>query len=453
MNCNILDKIYNDDKSKIKFLYKYFKNDINRWIHRRKLKGLCLHTFCRGKNKGNYCLAKTENNYTCKEHDLKYKYYKYEIKLLNNIDINYFPVNPNIINNMLDYKEKYVEPSAPSFIYFIDENSIKKIESLYINSSYSSYRSLKLITYNNYIYKNKKEKLNINNINKMDDKKEPSVLLKQNLKIANNSINKIDNNSENSFLEYFKGYSLYNMNNKFINMKIKNIISGDLIGARELYKNKINFRPQCIAVMTSNMLWQPNDSTNGLQRRFIYLTIKKMPKNKNIDLLNYENNIATGILLNDLPGLINWALDAEKEDLNLFKKSTLEINNLISPNLDKEVNPLLDWINMNLKYDENSSCLVGNKKTDKNTTLFANYLDFCNNNGFTPLSIIDFSNSLIQQLNLLWDGKEVTKKRTNVGFMLTNTALIKNTNLTVNDNSNDNNYDFNIYELLKDYIN
>jgi hypothetical protein len=60
----------------------------------------------------------------------------------------------------------------------------------------------------------------------MDDKKEPIALLKQNLKIANNSIitNKLlDSNFENEITNKFKGYNLYKMNNKFIDMKIKNI--------------------------------------------------------------------------------------------------------------------------------------------------------------------------------------------------------------------------------------
>ena len=218
MNSVILDKIYKDDKSKIKFLYKYFKKEINKWINNRNIKDLCLHKFYKGKNKGYHCLTKTENSCFCKEHDKKYKKYRNEIKLLNNIDITYFPTNPDIINNMLNYKEKYIEPSAPSFIYFIDENSIEKIKSLYINSSYSPCRSLNIITYNNFIYENKNEKLNSNNIIKMDDKKEPSVLLKQNLKIANY---RVDNNFENEIINKFKGYFLYNMNNKFIDMKIK----------------------------------------------------------------------------------------------------------------------------------------------------------------------------------------------------------------------------------------
>lgn len=218
MNSVILDRIYNDDKSKIKFLYKNFKKEINKWINSRNIKDLCLHKFYKGKNKGYYCLTKTKNNCFCKEHDKKYKKYRNEIILLSSIDITYFPTNPDIINNMLNYKEKYIEPSAPSFIYFIDENSIEKIKSLYINSSR---RSLKLITYNNFIYENKNEKLNSNNIIKMDDKKEPSVLLKQNLKIANDNI--IDNNMENGIFNKIKGYNLYKMNNKFINMKIKNI--------------------------------------------------------------------------------------------------------------------------------------------------------------------------------------------------------------------------------------
>lgn len=234
MDFKVLDKIYKDDKSKIRFLYKYFKKDINKWISNRNVNNICLYNYIKGENKGDYCLKLTDEKNICKEHNKDHKKYINEIRLYRNIDINYFPENPNIINNMLNYKVKYYKPTCPNFydIYPLQKpdeiikkkKKTKKIKSLCKKSTSTYIFPLKLITYNNYIYKNKK--LNFNNPIKMDDKKEPIALLKQNLKIANNSIitNKLlDSNFENEITNKFKGYNLYKMNNKFIDMKIKNI--------------------------------------------------------------------------------------------------------------------------------------------------------------------------------------------------------------------------------------
>lgn len=246
---------------------------------------------------------------------------------------------------------------------------------------------------------------------------------------------------------------------------LKNLISGDLMNGRELYKNKVNFKPNCIVVMTSNSLWQPKDSTTGIHRRFIYVSIDKIPKNRNINLLNIDDGKLSGLLVKSLPGLVNWAMDAYKEDLKLFDKSAKEINELTSPDLDKEVNPLLDWIDQNLYYCPGNKVLVGNKKTQENNTLYPNYLKFCYEYGYTPLSIIDFSNSLIQQMNLLWKDYncDIFKKRTSKGVVINNVELVTelmkkeielNSKYIENNdyNSNDDKYSINVENTFGDYI-
>lgn len=192
--------------------------------------------------------------------------------------------------------------------------------------------------------------------------------------------------------------------------ELKKMISGDLMSARELYKNKVNFRPKCVIVITSNMLWQPNDPTNGLQRRIIYLTVNKMPKQIITNLLTYDEGALSGLLAKSISGLVNWALEVHGKE-NLFDKySTMEIYSMVTPNLNNEVNPLLDWVTIYLSYtSEKVFVIIGNKKTNPENTLFANYLEYCTNLGHQPLSINDFSNSLLQQLNLIYPDAKIKR--------------------------------------------
>lgn len=206
--------------------------------------------------------------------------------------------------------------------------------------------------------------------------------------------------------------------------ELKKVISGDLISARELFKNKINFRPKCLVIITSNMLWQPNDPTNGLARRILYLTINKMPKKIINNLLTYDNQVLTGVLANSISGLVNWAMEIHGKE-NLFDKySSSEINSMISPNLNDEINPLMDWIKNYLSYTpENVYVMVGNKKSHPDFSLFVNYLNFCTDNGYTPLSIMDFSNFLLQQLNLIYPDTLFLKRRTAFGMEINNITI------------------------------
>lgn len=191
------------------------------------------------------------------------------------------------------------------------------------------------------------------------------------------------------------------------------------------------------------MLWQPNDSTKGLARKIPYFTINKMPKKIINNLLTFDNQGLTGELapegtsgtpgvpggtpgVNSIPGLVNWTMEIHGKE-NLFNKySSSEINSMISPYLNDEINPLTDRINNYLSYTpENVYVTVDNKKFHQDFALFANYLNFCTNNGSTPLSIVDFSNSLLQQLNLIYPEILFLKRRTAFGMKINN-IMIKN---------------------------
>lgn len=89
----------------------------------------------------------------------------------------------------------------------------------------------------------------------------------------------------------------------------------------------------------------------------------------------------------------------------------------------EDVNPLLSWINFNILYYNGNNAPVGNKTNSEHTHLYANYLKFCNQEGHTPLSIVNFTNALIQQLSVKFKSSNFIKKRTSSGFTISNIKL------------------------------
>lgn len=214
--------------------------------------------------------------------------------------------------------------------------------------------------------------------------------------------------------------------------RLKSIISGDLIGARQLYKDKIAFNPKTLVLITSNMLWEPNDPTNGLQRRFIYIKVDNSPKELDRNLLNYKNGSFEGTLYDNLPGLVNWALSTTPEELNFLNQETILINNAISPGLTAEINPLVHWIEECIRYMEGNKVFVGNKLNSPQEYLFSNYLKFCALYDYKPLSSRDFSNALIQQLKIIFKNYQVLDKKTKKGRIFYNIQLLPINNFPLN---------------------
>jgi phage/plasmid-associated DNA primase len=124
--------------------------------------------------------------------------------------------------------------------------------------------------------------------------------------------------------------------------KLRLLISGDGISAERKYKECFDFQPDCLVVLSSNVLWNPKDSSTGLQRRIIYVPITTVPKkvDRHLFYFNQTTNECSGTLADSLPGLLNWALNNPNNNLSLLDNA-VEANKLIDPHALNDSNHLI----------------------------------------------------------------------------------------------------------------
>lgn len=207
--------------------------------------------------------------------------------------------------------------------------------------------------------------------------------------------------------------------------ELRLLISGDIMSAEWKYRDSFDFQPLSLVIISSNNIWSPKDTTTGLKRRIIYISMDSMPKNPipNFFNYNYYTGEVSGVLASSLPGLVNWALNNPKENLELLKDS--KINNITAPGLAENANPLLEWINDHISYKADGKVPIGDKSTPKGTTLYPNYLEFCKLHKYIAMNYKEFGNSLLQNLQNVYD-TSIIKKRMNVGWVITNIEILKN---------------------------
>jgi P4 family phage/plasmid primase-like protien len=218
--------------------------------------------------------------------------------------------------------------------------------------------------------------------------------------------------------------------------KLRLLISGDLMNAEIKYKDSFDIQPNCLVVLSSNMLWSPKDASTGLQRRIIYMPIINVPNkvDRNLFTYNLSTNEFAGTLARSIAGLVNWALANTEENINLMNNA-VEVNKLIDPSSISSANPLVDWIQSSLSYEEGSEVLVGTKKSDPQTNLFPNYLNYCKDFGHKTLSLNNFSLLLVQQLNTLIN-ESIKRVKTRNGLVLTNIKINEETTFDLNATQN-----------------
>jgi len=206
--------------------------------------------------------------------------------------------------------------------------------------------------------------------------------------------------------------------------KIKLIISGDMLAAERKFEQPFEFFPTCLVLISSNHIWQPTDTSSGIMRRIVYLNFNNIPDSRNPDLFYLDiNSNPRGILAESLPGFINWILANPIEKLELFSKDISILNESLSPLAQRDTNPLLFWASSNLIYKEGAGTFIGNKKSPSSSHLYPNYLNFCSEFNFTPISFHKFGYSL-QDLclnSLNWKG--VIKKELHQGVIITNIII------------------------------
>lgn len=231
--------------------------------------------------------------------------------------------------------------------------------------------------------------------------------------------------------------------------KLRLLISGDLINAERKYSDSVDIQPNALVLLSSNMLWSPKDPSTGLQRRIIYIPVTNVPTEIDRNLFNYNliTNEYSGKLADSLPGLVNWALANPDSNLSLLNNA-VTTNCLIDPSAISEANPLVDWIQSSLTYCEGSQVPVGSRDSNPTTSLYSNFLVFCSEYGYKPLSLNNFSIVLVQQLNILLN-KSIQRKKTKKYNIITNIVLNPERNLNYINRVNNSQ---NVYEEFKGFV-
>lgn len=221
--------------------------------------------------------------------------------------------------------------------------------------------------------------------------------------------------------------------------KLLKLLSGnDPIRIEEKYKNPVSIVPNVNIILTGNKIWDIINPSSGLLRRMIYLPFDNNFSNKTLALFKInQTGYPEGALVKDLPLFVNWILRGEENVHEILSKGGEELTRYItSGSLDLETNPLYSWAKDNLEYNKSSKLPVGTAKSD-NSTLYGNYIRWCEINNVEPIKIHKFSESLIDKLITSLNWTIVSKKRTAAGIFILGIRFKKtDTNIKVQDQQN-----------------
>lgn len=138
------------------------------------------------------------------------------------------------------------------------------------------------------------------------------------------------------------------LSGKLLNTEnIKSIISGDNLTIDIKYRNPIDYKPFCRLLFLVNNLPNTSDVTNGYFRKLLIIPFKRTfpPGKRNVNLKQE--------LLEELPGILNWAL----EGLNRLKNNNYQFS--YSKAIDgclktylTEQNPVKEFFEEHIVFEE-----------------------------------------------------------------------------------------------------
>ncbi|TWH82564.1 DNA primase family protein [Sedimentibacter saalensis] len=167
-----------------------------------------------------------------------------------------------------------------------------------------------------------------------------------------------DNISSIPLSEFNKQFGLEGIINKKVNIAAENemggkslntenfkaIISGDNIEINIKYKPSISYRPTCKLVFVTNNLPDTLDITNGFFRKIMIIPFLRTfkPEERNVNLTNE--------LLEELPGILNWAIEGLKRlRENNFIFSKCKVIEEYTNNYCLEQNPVKEFFMEHVK--------------------------------------------------------------------------------------------------------
>jgi putative DNA primase/helicase len=212
--------------------------------------------------------------------------------------------------------------------------------------------------------------------------------------------------------------------------KLKNLTGQDILPYEVKFKqSKGGFHPDALVIVSTNEAIQSNDYTSGLARRRISIPmLNEIKGDRQKNLIEHKNGQMYGDFLPDIPGLLNWVLAMdEKVATEIVKNYEENVPSLLAMKARTlvETNPIADWLDNFVVYDQKAQTNIGVAKRDKDSSsphwyldtdkwLYPNYCEYCHNTGSRPVSLRRFVN-LLSDLGKNQLGLEIKKERDRYG--------------------------------------
>jgi putative DNA primase/helicase len=184
-----------------------------------------------------------------------------------------------------------------------------------------------------------------------------------------------------------------------------------------------------LVIVSTNEVIQSCDYTSGLARRRISIPMFNQIKgDRQKNLIEHKNGQMRGEFLPYIPGLLNWVLmmdeEVATETVKNYEESVPSLLAMKAITL-VETNPIADWLDNFVVYEQSARTNVGVAKRDKDSNspcwyldtdrwLYPNYAEYCHNSGTRPVSLRRFV-TLLSDLGKNQLGLEIKKERDRFG--------------------------------------
>ena len=169
------------------------------------------------------------------------------------------------------------------------------------------------------------------------------------------------------------------------------------------------FTPTAMVIVAANETIQSSDYTSGLERRRVTVPMfNKIPSENQRNLIEHRNGKIIGEFAEYIPGLLNWVLEMDEAEATRIIKNYQDcVPGLAAMKAQTivESNPIADWLDNNIIYQQNYRTNIGVAQRDKDNAssqwylntdrwLYANYAEYCHNTGSRPIGVRRFVNLL-----------------------------------------------------------
>ena len=217
--------------------------------------------------------------------------------------------------------------------------------------------------------------------------------------------------------------------------KLKAITGGDWLRVERKYQAESQepFQFHGLVMITANEALQSTDHTSGLARRRLTIPFDRpfegTPKEQR-ELIKFDSEgNPKGEFAFLLPGLVNWLLDLEEDEMRQFLMTTstkVPFFKEYEKTQSLRSNPILDWMEHKLYYLVGKSSPIGFAKQNKmnrneplehyDTWLYPSYCEFCkesnvnmmSRNRFEPLFLDACQHQLKLNINVTKMGRVLT---------------------------------------------